>query len=758
MLYSALAFLAGICAFQQFVELPPPYAWGLILPLPLVLAPWRLLRAAGFVLAGVLWAWWHASQVLALQLPDHLEGQDMQVEGVVSGIPETRNGGALRFRFTILRHHDGEDWQPLRLPVLVSWYQRPGPVQMGETWVLRVRLKHPHGFSNPGGFDYERWLFAERIRATGYVRAGGVNRLLDDAGFSPVAWLRSRLAAYIDHQTPDPARAALLKALSVGMRHDITNDQWDVLRRTGTSHLIAISGLHVGLVAGMVFFLTRRGWAFSGRAERWPAPSVAAVAAMLGALGYALLAGFEVPAQRATIMVWVWMLARLAGARPGAWHVWSLALWLVLLIDPLTVLSAGFWLSFGAVAWILYLGAGRRGTVARWRKVTGVQTALVIGLTPILWLCFQRVSLVAPLANLIAIPWVGLLVVPLLLLAALLIPVVPPLADLCLSVAGLLLHLLWRGLEVLAAVPASELSLPGLPLPLLGLFTLGLLCCLSFRAMPVRLLGLALLLPALWFKPARPPPGDVWFTLLDVGQGLASVVETHAHVLVFDTGPAFPSGFNTGDAVIAPFLSQRGHRRLDRLVISHGDNDHRGGAAAVFAALPVSSVHSGEPGKLPWVRAAKCAGQHWDWDGVHFEYLPVAPGRQGNNASCVLRIEAADGRVLMLPGDIEHQVESELVAGEPQRLASIVLVAPHHGSRTSSTSAFVAAVNPQYTLFATGYRNRFGFPKADVTARYRDAGAILFDTAVDGAVRMRLESGRPIRVDSYRVQAARYWH
>jgi competence protein ComEC len=760
MLYSALAFLAGICVFQYCPEVPPADGWWLsvcVAPV-LVLFPVPWLRIAGIAAAGFLWVWWHASQIAAIQLPAQLEGEDVLVQGQVQGLPEKLDDGRLRFRLLIDRYSEQGDWQTLDLAARLSWYQQAAEVQAGERWQLLVRLKQPHGFSNPGGFDYERWLFAQGVRATGYIRSSDLNQRLAKADQYSVQGLRQQLSAHLQElQVAQPMRA-LLRGLGTGDRSGMSADQWRVLQQTGTSHLLAISGLHVGLVAGLVFFIARRGWSVLGRPLHWPAPRMAALCAMFAALAYALLAGFQVPAQRALVMVWVWMLAILWQGRPQPWRVWSLALWIILLLDPLSVLRAGFWLSFAAVALILLLTAGRSGRQSRRQRLLTVQLGLVFGLTPLLWAWFQQVSLSAPLANLVAIPWVGLLVVPLLLAGLLCLSFSTVLGDGLLGLSAELLAPMWWLLERLAELPVNVWHAPAVADVWMLLFALGVVAALLPRALSLLPVSILLLSAVLRLQPERPENGELWFSLLDVGQGLAVVVETQYHVLVFDTGPAFRSGFNTGAAVVAPFLVHRGYRHVDQLVISHADNDHIGGAEAVFEQLDVLGIHSGDPGAIGWARATWCrSGQQWEWDGVHFEYLAPFDRREGNDGSCVLRVEAADGRVLLLPGDIERRIEQQLLQQRYRQLAADILVAPHHGSRTSSSAEFVEAVGPDYVLFPVGYRNRFGFPSPEVVERYRVIGADMLDSAASGALQMRVESGKPLQVLAYRQRSKRYW-
>jgi competence protein ComEC len=758
MLSSALAFLAGICLLFSCHRLPDTAELVAVLLTAGVCLCLPRLRLAGFLLAGLVWAAWQAMQLSSMQLPAELEGRAVLVRGQVVGLPERLVEGRLRLRLHIDAYHSDGGWHPLDLPVRLNWYRQAPTIRPGEHWQLRVNLKAAHGFSNPGGFDYQRWLFAHRLRATGYISNAAVNRRLPFTPAAGVQQLRYQMSNYLQQLELPAYQRALLRALALGDRAGMSRQQWQLLQQTGTSHLLAISGLHVGLVAGLVFFLVDRLWRWLGGAQLWPSPRVGALAAMIAALLYALLAGFQVPAQRALIMIWVWMISILIGVHSRPWQVWALALSLVLLVEPLSVLSAGFWLSFSAVALILYLGRGRYGSAGRLWQLLTLQLGLVAGLTPVLWLWFQQASLIAPLANLIAIPWVGLLVVPVLLLGLLLLTVSPSLADSLIALSAWSLDWLWQLLQLLNPDLPTQWYTP--PLGMLGLVlcAAGLLLLLLPRATGARGVAAALLLLVLSAEAQRPAAGDIWLTLLDVGQGLAVVVETHQHLLVYDTGPAFPSGFDTGESVLAPFLRQRGQHYLNRLVISHSDIDHSGGGRSVYRRFPVYRVDSGEPRSIAWAKASDCRHRPaWQWDGVQFEYLLTPRISSGNNASCVLKVTSADGRGVLLPGDIERSVEAALISAQAERLDASVLIAPHHGSRSSSTAEFIQAVKPDWVLFATGYRNRFGFPKAEVVARYRSAGARWMDTAVVGAISVTIEAGQAVRVEGWRKRHKRIW-
>jgi len=785
----ALGFLIGTASLQSLTVLPGRvFLWSLLFALLVTVVmltwffrgrPWPaglsvlISAGVGFFMASLI-----AHQLLAGALPEKLEGQDVVVEGSIASLPE-QQGRHLQFQFV----PESLRWQSVAQDVpgklLLNWYPRKGgtirSVHVGEHWRLLVRLKRPHGFSNPGGFDYEAWLFQQGIRAKGYVRYV----IKSPAKNSTEAPVNQRLAPARDAYRVDQLREALrsriltsldehplrgiVLALAIGDRQQITQPQWDVLIRTGTNHLVAISGLHVGLVAGFAFFLVRGLWRLSARAvTRWPAAKAGAVAGLLAAAVYAMLAGFSVPTQRALVMVAVVMLAIIVQRHTRSSNLLALALLLVLIIDPLAVMAAGFWLSFGAVVVIVYGMSGRLAMNSYWWRWGQTQWLVAVGLFPALLLLFQQASLVAPLANLLAVPWVSLVTVPLTLLGSIALGFSATVGGWLLRLSTLSLDVLWWWLDRLAQWKLAAWQQMTPPLWAMPVAVISILWLLAPRGVPARWVGLVGLLPLLFVSPAVIPLGQVRFTLLDVGQGLAAVVQTQNHVLVFDTGPRFSSGFNTGEAVVAPYLREQGRRYVDTLVVSHGDNDHMGGVAGLRKTIPVRQVLSSVPQHIDEARPCQ-AGQRWQWDGVTFTMLSPGEhvyvgGRKDNNRSCVLRVQAGEHSVL-LTGDIEQAAEHELVQVFGNGLASDVLVAPHHGSRTSSTPAFLAAVSPTMALFPVGYRNRYGFPKAQIVQRYVERQVRLFDTAQHGSIKLQLggEAGLDT-VMTHRQQAARYWH
>lgn len=753
-----IAFLLGILLLLAQPALPDPL-WLELLPPCAVLAlrrgRWRL---PALLACGFLWALLRGALILERDLPAGLEGRDLIVEGRVASLPAR---DALRTRFDLDVERVLRPARPRAAPgrVRLSWYGAAPALAAGERWRLRIRLKRAHGLSNPGGFDYEAWLFQQGIRSRGYVRDDAQNLRLARAPALSVDALRQRLGAIIAEALRDRPHRGMVAALAIGVREDIREAEWRVLRATGTAHLMAISGLHVGLVAAVAFLLGGRLWAGAGCAPRWlAAPRAAALAACLAAAGYAALAGFSVPTQRALAMVAVAMAGVIGARRFAPGTTLACALLLVLLLDPLAVLAAGFWLSFGAVSVILYGMSGRPGAAGAWWRWGRVQVLLFVGLLPLSLLVFGEHPLTAAPANLLAVPWIGLAVVPVILAGAALALVWLPAGAFLLQCGAAGISAMWPWLEALAGLGARLRPdmLPPLWAGLAG--AAGVLILLLPRGTPARWVGLPWLLPLFLLPAPAPAPGVARVTVLDVGQGISAVVRTRRHTLVYDTGPRYAPGRDAGRSVLVPFLRARGIARVDLLILSHGDSDHVGGARSLLQALPVGAVLAGAAGLAPG--AARCVrGAAWRWDGVDFRVLHPPPGSaaEGNDASCVLRV-AAGGRSLLLPGDIERRAEAELVRAWGAGLHSEVLVAPHHGSLTSSSAGFLDRVRPRYALFSVGYRNRFGFPRPEVLRRYRRRGVRVLDTARQGAITVVLRPGAPLAPpQGHRAAARRLW-
>jgi competence protein ComEC len=771
MTLAAVAFAAGAALLQWQPALPSVW-WALSLPMLGLLAFLKPKTAFVFMFAlGFLWAAALAHLRMADWLAPELEGRDLQVVGVVAGLPAAGERG-VRFEFEVEQSE-----APLPKKLLLSWYRSPlyeeapallaGAVHPGERRLFTVRLRRPHGNVNPNGFDYEAWLLERGIGATGYVRNRGEQKLLGVRN-SPLDWIeRAREAVrdrFLATLGPTPA-AGILAALAVGDQRAISNEEWQLFNRTGVTHLMSISGLHVTLVSGLCAWLVAALWrGVPALVLRLPARKAAALAAIAGALGYSLLAGFAVPAQRTFYMVTVVALALWSGRIASPMRILALALAAVVAADPWAPLAPGLWLSFGAVLLIFYVAGGwngpepQLGRPLRWAAQWGrVQWAITLGLAPAALLLFGQVSVAGPLANALAIPLVSAVVTPLALVAA-----VFPL-EFLLHAASWLVEWLLQFLEWCSALPGALWQQHVPPFWSVILALAGVAWLLAPRGLPWRACGLALMAPAFALAPAAPPPGEAWITTLDVGQGLAVLVRTSNRVLLYDAGPAFGTEADSGGRIVLPALRGAGLSRLDAMVLTHEDLDHIGGALTVLESVEVDLLASSLPQKhalnalAPATRRCE-AGTAWEWDGVRFEFLH--PGTadtkttRRNDLSCVLRIEAAGGSML-LTGDIERTAEAAMLKKKEFPKSEVLLV-PHHGSRTSSTAEFIAAVAPRWAVVPVGYRSRFGHPTREVLERYRAAGISILRTDLDGAVRIQLTS-KGVRVNAERSSAPRYW-
>jgi competence protein ComEC len=733
-----LALVAGILLLRFLPTLPPVWLLCLLPMLGLMLLPFRSYPLT-FFLFGFSWACICAQWALDDRLDPQLDGRTLWVQGQIVGLPEVGDG-VVRFQLEQVESRRAKLPERLRL----AWYGGP-ELRAGETWRLAVRLKRPHGLVNPHAFDYEAWLLAQRIGATGTVKTAERVSVASGVG----AWrdvLRQRLLGVQAH-----GREGALAALVLGDGSGLSVADWRVLQDTGTVHLMVISGQHIALMAGLLYGLiaglARLGW----WPRAWPWLPCACALAFAGALGYGLLAGFEVPVRRACVMVGLALLWRWRFRHLGVGLPLLMALLAVLLLEPLAGLQPGFWLSFGAVMLLILIFNGRLGAWTWWQTLGRAQWAMAVGLLPLLMALGLPVSASGPLANLLAVPWVGLAVVPLALLGTLLLPLFG-VGEALLWVAGGLLDLLFMLLSQIADwLPAWQPS--ALPLWAWLLCALGTVLLLLPAGVPLRSLGWLLLLALFYTPQPRPALGQAEVWVLDVGQGLSVLLRTHGHTLLYDAGPRF-GDFDLGERVVLPSLRGLDERRLDLLLISHADNDHAGGARAIQRGVAIERVVSGEPEALPAVLQAQAceAGRSWQWDGVRFSTWRWADARNANQASCVLLVEAAGERML-LTGDIDSRAERALLDSGLDVRADWLL-APHHGSRSSSSPAFVQAVAPRAVLISRGQHNSFGHPHPTVLARYHAVFARIYDTVEQGALRVQLgtfAAGQGLR------HRARFW-
>ncbi|MGH8195442.1 MAG: DNA internalization-related competence protein ComEC/Rec2 [Woeseiaceae bacterium] len=762
MLRNCLFALVGTYSLQLCNRLPSDTMLVAAIALAAGGLCFRRVRPAGFFLLGLCLVWISSRAVIHDRLSPELAAETLTVVGRIADFPDAR-AGPLRL---VLSTDDRAEW-PAR--IRLSWYDAPALPRIGETWTLQVRLRRPRGFSNPVRFDYEHWLFRQRITATGYVVNGTANARNTDISVDRVSALRQhmvdRMTALLGHNDA----TAVLQAVTVGATHEISKQQWERYAATGTSHIMAISGMNIAMAAGGAFVLAWLGLAACCRSAniRDAALAIAAVVAIL----YAEISGFAVPARRAMLMACMVMAANLMRRQLFAKRLLAVSCMFILFTEPLAAHAPGFQLSFAAVAILLWV-ARQRGLATRHpdasvtRRVargtcelTVLQFTLLLGLFPLTAVLFGRVAWFAPLVNMMALPVFDLVTVPTGLLGLLLDGPLEIPGDWLLWIAWHSVRLLLGLIAIVAEWPLAHTHIAAISGATLIVAWLPAVWAIAPPGFPGRRLAWIAALALVLQKPPPPPQGCLGMTVLDVGQGLSIELETHRRTLVYDTGPAFQSGSDTGALVVVPYLRALGARRVDTLIVSHADLDHAGGVASLLETYPVSQIFTGE--RLPKVRRRQLhcrSGQAWLWDGVRFAFMNPRDYAlaTGNNASCVLEIAVGSHRIL-LTGDIELPLENHLLRTMALTAVDVVIV-PHHGSRTSSSLPFVNRLRPRIAIVSAGYDNRWGFPKADIVARWQAAGANVLNTATSGAISLQICPGpAPIAVNEHRIRHHRYW-
>ncbi len=755
------AMAAGIALVSLFPQLPP-----------LQLVPFGLLLACCLVycgcwlpacsLMGICWGVFYGYQVFASQLPGDWQQSLLRVEGEVVGLPEISHQfdqSVIRFQLKLDKPvcKTQQDCQSGLKRVNLNWYDPPRIIP-GQRWRVSVSLKRPYGMANPGGFDYQSWLIQQGVGGVGRVVSHPHNQLMGESGWS-IDYLRWQLASLIDEVAAQLPQRPIIKALAIGDKRGITRQQWQLFAETGTTHLLVISGLHIGLVCWLLFSALRILVLLllpPLSAERW-----AAFFAMMGSGVYALSAGFTLPTQRALIMIVVVMLTLICRRYIAATQGLALALLLCLLHNPLAPVSFSFWLSFGAVSCLLYGSCGRYPAVRSFTKLLSAQCLVFIGLMPLLAILLGQLSYLSPLANLLLVPLFSFIVVPLNFIAASLVAVDSSLSFLLWSVVDGLLSLSLNYLGLLSSLAADNAVYIGSrPWPVNCLALLGVLLLLLPVGMPAKFLAVILLTPLIFYQPPKLAAGDLRFTVLDVGQGLAIVINTREHTLVYDLGPKLSDDFDTATAVVVPFLRHQGEQRIDRLVLSHGDNDHAGAWELMLEQIETGELLYGEKPEAPLPYGQFCSqASPWLWDRVRFQFFSLPEtflAGNSNNRSCVLKITAGDLNIL-LPGDVESLAELALIHQYDDLLAADILVAPHHGSKSSSSWPFVKKVDPQSVIVSSGYRNAFRHPHPDIVDRYHALGIHIYQTAHSGALTFNWVNGTLTGPESYRDRNRRYW-
>ena len=758
MVRSSLALLAGAIAAQLTSFAPSAYPLDRLFLLSLAVRLVLGCREAVLFGAGVLLYLTQAFTFLESRLSPAYAGDSIVTRVRVLGFPETRNT-ATRFVARV------DDDRNLPRKLSLHWQAPPVSVRGGDVWELVVRLKPPRGRANPGGFDVEGWLFREGVGATGSVVRHARNRLVGSARGGAWLELRHYLAARIGRVLGESDAAGVLRAITVGSRDGLNDALWERYARTGTTHLMAISGLHIGLAALAAYFVAVV--AFAACRLRSHNHRLALCVSLLAAGAYVGVSGSGIPALRAFIMLLFLVLAVVLRRPASPLAGLALAAASIVLLAPADSGSAGFVLSYTAVLLLLWRARQSRSYEQRGKshRLMGLavsmrmQCTLLLGLLPATVLLFERYAPAAPLVNLLVVPVFSLLIVPVALLGLLFDGPSAPLGDALLRAAAVAVGFVDR-LLAQSLWPTGQMHST---LGIAGASCLLLTAAWAWlpRAFPGCHVSWPALAALLMWQPGRPPAGCADVAFLDVGQGQAVVVETQNTVLLYDTGPAYPSGGSAMQSVVLPFLRHRGIRTIDVTVVSHADSDHSGGLRALVEAVPAGRLLAGEPLDAYRYRGELChAVRPWRRDGVRFRFLPLpfaAGARQGNNASCVLEVAAGERR-LLLTGDIERSAEVLLLDGGTLRPVDVVSV-PHHGSGTSSSPGFVAAVDADIAIASAGYANRWGFPRPEVIGRWKHAGTRVLSTGDAGAISVRLcpEGAAPVAL-AYRDRRRHVWH
>ncbi len=757
--FVSIALLAGVC-LTLFPDVLPTLQWIYIIAV-LAISTYivhsnTLIRLLCLVCCGFAFMAWHVNQHLAHALPAILENQKMTIVGTITSVVEVTENHNARFKFKVsMCSNKSCDWL-LPAVVQLSWDKPPHQLLPGGKWALNVKLKRPRNYANPGSIDIEKLYFQQRIVAAGYVCTTPYKNFIGHNKLAtPVNLLRQILLQRLLHNLNQQSFAGVIIALVLGLKHNISYTQQEVFQNTGIAHLMSISGLHMSMICSIVLLSIRFMWRYVpyswlNIAALW----LAACGAIIASIIYALLAGFSIATQRSLVMVLVFLSGHILKRKTCSVHSYSLALLIVLLCDPFAVLGIGFWMSFGAVGLLIYALRGR--TTIWWQQ----QWVITIGLLPLTLLCFGQYSIIGPIANLIAIPWVSFTVLPLSLLGALLVPVHTMLSTMILSLANKSFALLWLILNQLSQLPVYNWSIPTTNMLLiLTPALIGVLWLFLARGLPGRYWAIVGFLPLVFSSVQTIPYGQAQFTLLDVGQGLAAVIKTKNYTLVYDTGAKLNNHFDLGSRVVAPFLQSTGIKKIDTLMVSHADNDHIGGAVGLMQKIKTLAIITTATNELLNFNPIACnSGEQWQRDGVMFTVLHpqnnISYDKRNNN-SCVLMVQVGIHKIL-LTGDIESLSERQLINHYGDDMQADIMLVPHHGSKTSSSLEFLEKVSPSYALIPVGYKNQYGHPKAEVLQRYSQLGIAVLRTDYDGAINFKIGAG-PLQPSRYRQEHRHFW-
>lgn len=694
----------------------------------------------------LLWFCIHYNNQVQNQWLSALENEKVIVLGKIVSIPENSEKNIGFLFLTEKIEYQKQNWAQKKY-IKLYWRNAPENQKfaIGQTWQLLVNVKKPHGYQNPGSFNQRLWAIANHISGNGYIVDSVFNRMLSPASkidlFSN--W-RQKINDQINKSLNTNEQKGFIKALIIGVRDDITREQWQVFNNTGTNHLVAIAGLHIGFLSDFAFRFISFIWRLIPKAPLFlPTSYLASFFAVNCALIYSGLSGFLIPTQRASAMMLLYSSYFLFYRQPNPWRIYLQAVLILYLLDPLIILTESFWLSFASIFFIIYGFYQRNisGHIQQWLRL---QLILGIGIIPLTILYFGKLSLVAWLANMVAVPVVGFSVIPLVFLASIcsLFPFNIFCQGMLFQTAAGICHVISLYLTYLSNMPYAvwEISVHSI-WPILT-SVLGLILLFSPWRFPFKSIGMVGFLPLFFVSVPKPDAHEFWLTVLDVGQGLSSVIQTQNHALIFDAGPQF-GHFNAGQDIVIPFLKWAGIKKVDQLVISHSDWDHRGGAYAILKDVPVAHLYASSLKSLGFFHHANFCeqGQSWQWDGVDFMFIyPLANYKLNkNNMSCVLKV-CSQKNCALLPGDIEAEAEKLLVQTQADALKAKIIIVPHHGSSTSSTLPFLSFIQPDFAVFAVGYFNRYEFPKQEILNRYHQLGANTLRTDELGSIRLIINS------------------
>lgn len=691
-------------------------------------------------LISAQWAKNHQLQVLP---------QDsINITGEIVDLPVIKKD-RVRFAFKV---RSSEQQIPVT-KLLLSWYKTEQIVLPGQQWKFTVKLKPIHGYYNPASFDYSKWLFRKGFDATGSIKSAElISKHVNNPSAQINRW-RLNLATIIDNNINSLRVRALITALTIGDKSQISFSDSQLFQQTGTAHLIAISGLHIGLMAFVGVLFGRLLFYLFGK-QTFNRIKYEAIFSIAFALIYALLAGLSIPTVRAFVMVIVFAISYAFKQSVSRWQAWSIALLIVLLMDPLSVLDIGFWFSFSAVGLLMFVFTGRKPTSNKLLAFVKAQGIIMIGLLPLMALIFHQVNFLTPIANLLVLPLASLLLIPLIFAAFFihifsnnaahfLFILVEKLADYLFIILDYLQHFNFL------RIPISNISL----------FTLAAMIFAAVLLLLPRLfrwkwLALLLFVPLFLKQNDQSLKIDEFqVNVLDVGQGLSVLVSTKNHHLIYDTGSKFESGFSLAQAVVIPYLKNNNIKKIDKLILSHADNDHAGGVNELKKYDDSVKIYATKGAYKA------CTNRlNWQWDDVKFEILSpyeLYP-YLGNNSSCVLKISNKNYSIL-LTGDIEEAIEYRLTKNFSKQIPSDVLLVPHHGSRSSSGLDFLEAVHPKIAVNSSGFANQFHHPHPLIIERYKEQNIQFLDTQDKGMIEL-LFTDKSIKVNQYLDEHPHFWN